>query len=620
MNTILGNCIKIIKKIKNIKEISKIEQIKNIKKINQIKEIKNMEKRYELKSVFFIIMIIYSVFFISCNSTDKIIKTYSYFPNQSDIEEIFQSKEYNKIMNYYIYFQNSQDKAFKDKLDEKMKEFLAIKLEDDLKNDTNIQNIIRDINNYLYFKIFVINKSFDQKNNENKKIDNFNFISFNIEDELINQVLNYLKEKINRIDNYYLYNSYLSYIKLVFPFWMDKFEELNRKNFDQSKFISSYEDVYKNSVMVILDKGIRIENNQSIPDISIGTGFFIDRDKIITNFHVVNGEGKKFMLSVKINSYTFPASIVAFDESLDLAVLQIPFENKDFKYFKISKEIKIGDEVIASGNPYGLSFSNTKGIVSNIDRKFLEIGNVIQIDAPLNPGNSGGPVFKPGFELIGIAFASISNTQNLNFILPVSFMLDDLFKIENGPEITRSWLGFYFYEDNIIYQAKATQNYNYLSTNNLKDLENIRFLYSSIESQKNKEYYMALQHYICSLPESSFIPIVIKNQIHFLVTERRPKYPIYYSIMNDQINNCLNMIFDAKLTAESEYFKIEKLYNPEISLFYGIYQGDLVKIQNYFIQSQKKIIVIYISIKRSKYGWSSLNIAINLPFSQPGFF
>ena len=176
MNTILGNCIKIIKKIKNIKEISKIEQIKNIKKINQIKEIKNMEKRYELKSVFFIIMIIYSVFFISCNSTDKIIKTYSYFPNQSDIEEIFQSKEYNKIMNYYIYFQNSQDKAFKDKLDEKMKEFLAIKLEDDLKNDTNIQNIIRDINNYLYFKIFVINKSFDQKNNENKKIDNFNFI------------------------------------------------------------------------------------------------------------------------------------------------------------------------------------------------------------------------------------------------------------------------------------------------------------------------------------------------------------------------------------------------------------------------------------------------------------
>lgn len=559
---------------------------------------------------YFVFLFIFLFFtFFSCKSVDQVVKTYSIFPEQKELEEIFNSNDYSKIISYFIYFQNSQDPAFKEKLNFKMQDFLVSSLKNDLTESINITKITQDINNYLLYRIFVIEKNFEQ-----------NRINYNINDPLIEEALDYLIKTISKIDNYYLFNAYLKYLTTIFPFYTEKFEHLYKKEFDNKNFISSYEDVYKNSVMVILDKGIKIENSQSVPDISIGTGFFIDKDKIITNYHVVNGEGKKYLLSVKLNSLTFNASILLFDESLDLAILQIPFENKDFKYFKISKDVKIGDEVIASGNPYGLSFSNTKGIVSNINRNFLEIGSVIQIDAPLNPGNSGGPVFKPGFELIGIAFASISNTQNLNFILPISFMLDDLPKLGIETEITRSWLGFYFYEKNLLYQVKGTKNYQYLNSNNIKNLENLEFLYFSPSNSKENEYFIKFQHFVSILPESCLVPFIYENKIQFLMTIRRPKYPIYFCIINDDINNCLNIFFDAKLSKETDYYKIEKLFNPEISLFYGIYQGDLVKIQNYYINSNKKIIIINLIIKRSKYGWVPLQIAISLSFSQPGFF
>jgi S1-C subfamily serine protease len=563
----------------------------------------------KIRFYFIFLLIFLFLLFLSCKSEEKVVKTYSIFPEQKELEDLFNSNDYNKIISYYIYFQNTQDILFKEKLNSKMHDFLVLNIKKDLIESNTITAIARDINNYLFFKIFIIENNYDQKK-----------INYNINDPLINDAIDYLIDKISKVDNYYLFTAYLSYLTTIFPFYIEKFEQLYKKQFDDSKFISSYEDVYKNSVMVILDKGIKIENGQSMPDISIGTGFFIDKDKIITNYHVVNGEGKKYLLSIKLNSLTFPASVVLFDESLDLAILQVPFENKDFKYFKISKDVKIGDEVIASGNPFGLSFSNTKGIVSNIDRKFLEIGNVIQIDASLNPGNSGGPVFKPGFELIGIAFASISNTQNLNFILPVSFMLDDLPKLGIETEITRTWLGFYFYEDNLLYQVKGTKNYQYFNSNNINNFENLEFLYSNFSNIKENDYYIKLQHFISILPEAFLVPFFYEKKIHFLSTERRPKYPIYYSILNDEINNCLSIFFDAKLTRESEYYKIEKLFNTEISLFYGIYQGDLVKIQNYYINSAKKMIIINLIIKRSKYGWVPLQIAISLSFSQPGFF
>ncbi|MFN3412217.1 MAG: hypothetical protein ACK4YF_08665, partial [Exilispira sp.] len=74
------------------------------------------------------------------------------------------------------------------------------------------------------------------------------------------------------------------------------------------------------------------------------------------------------------------------------------------------------------------------------------------------------------------------------------------------------------------------------------------------------------------------------------------------------------------IVKQSEYYKIEKLYNPEISLFYGINPGDLIKVITHQIQNQKKVILLYLYIKRSRYGYALQQLSIALSFSQPGFF
>ncbi len=557
--------------------------------------------------IFVYIFMIFFIFnFVSCKSNDQIIKTYSVNPTSSEIDEIFKFKDFDKIMRYYIFFQNSDDSIFINKLNMMMLEYLKESLIKNLNENTTIWEITKFLNNYSLFYFFVINKN--QKDYKDLK------------DQLIEDSLSYLIDRLNKIENYYLFNSYLNYLMKIFPYFKDELIVLKEKKFNDNQFISSYEDVYKNTAMIISDRGVKIENGQSIPDISIGTGFFIDSDKIITNYHVVNTEGKRYILSVKVNSMAFPASIMLFDEIMDLAILEIKFKNEDFKYFKLADSLKIGDEIVASGNPYGLSFSNTKGIVSNLDRQFLQIGKVIQVDTPLNPGNSGGPAFKTNFELVGIAFASILNSQNLNFILPLTFFLDVLSNLYLNTEVQRSWLGFYFYDNNLLYQVKGNLNYSLMSKIPINNFQDFKFYYSENIDIKTKDYYFLIQDYISSLPVSSFVPIIYKDKTIFLITGRRPKYPMHFSVTNDDLNNCLTIIFDSKLIKDGEFYKIEKLFNPEISLFYGIYQGDLIKILSYYINSQKKIMTIFLTIKHPRFGGVSQQIAITISFSQPGFF
>ncbi len=572
-----------------------------------MKKIKK-KKIINFKILFFILILLF-IGFTSCKTSEKIVNSYSIFPSSSEIDKIFATKDFDKIMSFFIFFQNIEDSSFKNNLNERLNSFLVEELNSKLNDKAEIQDIVKLLNNYYLFNYYVINK-FSYNNSMNKEF----------YDELTKKSLEIIISKLTKIENYYLFNAYLNYLLKIFPYF-EELKKLKYKKFEQKLFISNYDEVYKNTAMIISDRGTKIENNRIIPDISIGTGFFIDKDKVITNYHVVNTEGKKYILSIKIDSVTVPAKIILFDELMDLAILEVNYENKNFKYFKLADSLKIGDEVIASGNPYGLSFSNTKGIVSNLDRKFLQIGKVIQVDTPLNPGNSGGPTFKPDFELVGIAFASISNTQNLNFILPLSYFFDVLTNLFINIEVERSWLGFYFFDENLIYQSKGTINYNILNkiAGNNK-LDKIKFLYPSTDNVDEKEIYYILQSYISILPRSSFVPMSYNGTILFLLAERRPKYPISFILNNDDINNVLSVIFDSKLYKEGDFYKIEKLFNSEISIFYGIYQGDMIKILSYSINQQKKFVIINFVIRQVKFGNVQKQLAISISFDQPGFF
>jgi len=91
-------------------------------------------------------------------------------------------------------------------------------------------------------------------------------------------------------------------------------------------------------------------------------------------------------------------------------------------------------------------------------------------------------------------------------------------------------------------------------------------------------------------------------------------------LQSDSIDNCLEVIFNAKFVKEGDYYKFEEIYNDELSLFYGINAGDLVKVIYYQINDRQKAVIIYVSIKYRRYGSTTQNYSILVPFTQAGFF
>ena len=179
---------------------------------------------------------------------------------------------------------------------------------------------------------------------------------------------------------------------------------------------------------------------------ALGSGFIIDpKGIVVTNNHVIQGAED---IIVSIGSIEYKAKVIGTDPYMDLAVLQIESDEK-FKIvnFGDSDKARIGDWVIAIGNPFGFGGTVTSGIISsrNRDVGLTRYDDFIQTDASINQGNSGGPLFNLNGEVIGINTAIIAPGQSgsigIGFAIPAnpaSKVIDQLIKFG---ETKRGWLG-----------------------------------------------------------------------------------------------------------------------------------------------------------------------------------
>lgn len=173
-------------------------------------------------------------------------------------------------------------------------------------------------------------------------------------------------------------------------------------------------------------------------DISQGTGFIISDDGyVVTNAHVI-AEGQFIrILNYESNNW-IDAEFIGWDETFDIAVLKIPDQNYDSLKFADSDDIKVGEKTIALGNPLGLAFSVSEGIVSALHREGPNGMSVyIQVDTPLNRGNSGGPLVNKEGKVIGINNFKLQNSENLGFALESNSAVDSINGIlnENNQEL-----------------------------------------------------------------------------------------------------------------------------------------------------------------------------------------
>lgn len=181
------------------------------------------------------------------------------------------------------------------------------------------------------------------------------------------------------------------------------------------------------------------------PARGIGSGFIIDEPgRILTNHHITVGSRE---LEVALaDGRAFEGKVVGSDPANDLAVAKIDAHDLPVTELGDSNELKVGQTVIAIGNPFGLAGgpSVTVGVVSALNRHILAervYENLIQTDASINPGNSGGPLLNLSGKVVGINTANIPGAQGIGFAIPINTAKAVLEDIVRYGRVTRPWLG-----------------------------------------------------------------------------------------------------------------------------------------------------------------------------------
>lgn len=193
-------------------------------------------------------------------------------------------------------------------------------------------------------------------------------------------------------------------------------------------------------------------------EISGGSGVIISPDgEILTNYHVVANDGNTAnTLQVKTSDgRTFTGKVLGKDKELDIALVKINADHLPFAKLGNSDKLKVGEWVVAIGNPLGLEHTVTQGIISAKGRHLdTGISSFLQTDAAINRGNSGGPLLNLRGEVIGINTAINPAGQNIGFAVPISAVNRILGDLRAGKPVSRGYLGVVPQElDSVFQQA-----------------------------------------------------------------------------------------------------------------------------------------------------------------------
>jgi S1-C subfamily serine protease len=191
----------------------------------------------------------------------------------------------------------------------------------------------------------------------------------------------------------------------------------------------------------------------NVPQEGQGSGFILDKaGHVLTNFHVVEGANRGIEVKLS-NKRTYKANVVGTDKVHDLALLQIDAPNLQPVILSNSSELAVGEKVYAIGNPFGLSGTMTRGIISSIrsirTADGAPIEDAIQTDAAINPGNSGGPLLNSRGEVIGINTMIASNgaeqSSGIGFAIPINTAKAVLADLTRYGRVKRPSLGIVSY-------------------------------------------------------------------------------------------------------------------------------------------------------------------------------
>lgn len=444
-------------------------------------------------------------------------------------------------------------------------------------------------------------------------------------------------EVASLLDDYFKQNSlglfsyYLNYYKGKYPTLAAKFPELEKKfsilidNVTEPDF----ETLMKSVVTVILDKGIVVKNGVGGQDKSLGTGFFIDGNGyILTNHHVIADHvnpAYKGYTSVRVSlrdnpDVEYSAKVVGWDKIYDVALLKLlGHKNENFMVPGISGNMKTGDKIFTIGNPLGIRYTVTSGIISNREIDIFQMGQAFQVDAAINPGNSGGPLIDERGQVVGIVFAGIPQYAGISFAIPFEWVRQTIPLLYRGGEVKRSWMGAGIYHD---YEKNNLQFY-YLMPGGTADEAGILVddILVSINGHKITDLAQA-QALTAWEKSNSIIRVgILRNGQYMELPVRldvRPQIPIEQIFKKDSYTNIIKLVAGMKVEQTRKrfgirYYKISHVYRGMPGYSLNVSEGDPLTVYGMKFLSKEKVVVLSFNYTNRDVSMMQRNITLALP-------
>ena len=323
-----------------------------------------------------------------------------------------------------------------------------------------------------------------------------------------------------------------------------------------------------------------------------------------------------------------PARVVGYDPVMDLALLKVEMQSDYVLALGDSSNLEVGDKISVIGTPVGLEGTLTSGIISSASRSLITMGNVFQIDAAVNSGNSGGPLIDNERKVQAIVFAGMLQYQGLNFAIPVEYLKQELPLLYSGDELQHGWFGAYGHTKKIrgdnhgleIQYVMPGSSASYaglkigdiitdLDGQKIKTLEEVQFLCMKYEPGTLLSCTYDRDGQKCST---------------VIYLEKRPQAPLKQIFASDFVEDAFIPIFGIKMvrssTTNKKMYKIEYVLEGSIADQNGFSENDMLELRDVSFYDEGEAFAAVVVVQRRKKGFLDIAMQLISSYDSPNYF